>query len=200
MKQADLSSLQRKYLSLHGEPSNIALVNGGPWSQKAFLFFFPYQSILCGDFEAQVIIFFLYRQGVCLNSHNWGYPKFLFFFFFCPQRGVLLWVDQPWLLWMSQNPVCKQKKKKWYQKWIWHPSLNSLEEPWKCEMMKRIWNAFAESIVSQPWSQVLLKSIGNDRTCDDSWLAMLLGNACSLCRAGDWKVAGLIPTKYNQCT
>lgn len=59
MKQADLSSLQKKYLSLHGEPSNIALVNGGPWSQKAFLFFFPYQSILCGDFEAQVIIFFL---------------------------------------------------------------------------------------------------------------------------------------------
>lgn len=96
--------------------------------------------------------------------------------------------------------LCAKKKKKWYQKWIWHPSLNSLEEPWKCEMTKRIWNAFAESIVSQPWSQVPLKSIGNDRTCDDSWLAMLLGNACSLCRAGDWKVAGLIPTKYNQCT
>lgn len=74
--QAALSSLQqlyqRKYLSLHGEPSNIALVNGGPQSQRAFLFFFPYQSILHGDFEAQVIIFFLYRQGGCLNSHIEG--------------------------------------------------------------------------------------------------------------------------------
>lgn len=185
-----------------------------PWSvgglgvKKLFFSFFPYQSILCGDFEAQVIIFFLYRQGVCLNSHregNLGYPNFLFFFFFCPQRGVLLWVDQPWFLWVSPNTVCKQKmipkvdltpQSEFLKTGVW----NHVEEPWKCEMMKRIWDAFAESIVSQPWSQVPLKPIGNERTCDDSWLAMPLGNACSLCRAGGWKVAGLIPTKYNPCT
>jgi len=78
-----------------------------PWSmgglgvKKLFFFFFPHQSILCDDFEAQVITFFLYRQGVCFNSHiegNRGYPKFFFFFFFCPQLGVSSGVDQLKLL------------------------------------------------------------------------------------------------------
>jgi len=54
---------------------------GGLGVKKLFFFFFPHQSILCDDFEAQVITFFLHRQGVCFNSHiegNRGYPKFFF--------------------------------------------------------------------------------------------------------------------------
>lgn len=87
MKKAHLSSLKKKCRGNIVYMGSLPIL---PWSmgglvKELFFLFFSHQSILCGDSEAQVITFFLHRQGVCFSSHiegNRGYPKFLFFFSF----------------------------------------------------------------------------------------------------------------------